>query len=184
MSNTIQTQLWEIAVDHYGYVTSDDAHRLDINVVELGKLAHRNQLQRVGYGIYRFAQLPVTQYDPYQVAVLWAGSRGSLSHDTAIDLYELAEANPDLIHLTVPVGYRPRRQDGDLYVVHHGDLADADVRLFEGIPIVKPAVAIAQVIETGMPTHLVRHAIETARGRGQITTNQQSSLSVALEQRC
>lgn len=183
MAGRIQAQLWEIALDQHGYVTSENARRLKINVVELGKLAHRSQLQRIGYGIYRFAQLPVTQFDAYMLAVLWTGGRGVLSHDTALELYELADVNPDKIHLTVPPGYRPRRRDGDLYTVHRQHLDAAQVRRFEGIPIVKPAVAIDQVIENGVAAHLVRQAIETARNRGQITDVEREALDAKLQKR-
>jgi len=183
MAGRIQRQLWEVALDQDGYVTTDDAHRLGINVVELGKLAHRGQLERIGYGIYRFPQLPPTQYAPYLLAVLWTGSRGALSHATAIELYELAEINPNRIHVTVPPGYRPRRQGGELYAVHHQQLDAADVGRFEGIPIVKPAVAIHQVIDDGTPSHLVRQAIETARNRGQVTSAEHDALDTKLQER-
>jgi len=183
MTGRIQAQLWEVALDQDGYVTTHDAGRLGINVVELGKLAYRHQLQRVAHGIYRFAQLPPTEFAPYTLAVLWADGRAALAHATAIDLYDLADVNPDTIHLTVPPGYRPRRQGGDLYTVHHQSLDADQVRRFEGIPIVTPAVAIAQVIDDGTAGHLIRQAIETARNRGQITPAEQTALTAKLQER-
>src|SRR2546430_10207 len=65
MAGRIQAKLWEIALDQHGFVTSRDARALGINVVELGKLSHRHQLEHVGYGIYRFPQLPATPLDAY-----------------------------------------------------------------------------------------------------------------------
>jgi len=183
MAGKIQAQLWEIALDQDGYVTTADAGRLGINVVELGKLAHRRQLKHVAHGIYRFEQLPPTQFAPYTLAVLWTGSRGVLAHATAIDLYELADVNPDKIDLTVPRGYRPRRQGGDLYRVHHQDLTANQVRRFEGIPIVTHVVAIDQIIDDGTPSHLIRQALETARNRGDITAADQDALEAKLRKR-
>jgi len=183
MAGKIQAQLWEVALDQDGYVTTADAGRLGINVVELGKLAHRRQLEHVAHGIYRFPQLPPTQFAPYTLAVLWTGSRGVLGHATAIDLYELADVNPDRIHLTVPRGYRPRRQGGGLYRVHHQDLGTEQVRRFERIPIVTHVVAIEQIIEDGTPSHLIRQAVEKARTRGEITNADQAALEAALGRR-
>jgi predicted transcriptional regulator of viral defense system len=45
-------------------------------------LSSRGQLERVAQGVYRFPQLPVTEYDPYMLAVLWTGVPAAcLSHD-------------------------------------------------------------------------------------------------------
>ena len=183
MAGRIQAKLWEVALDQYGYVTTEDARRLGINVVELGKLAYRKQLGRVAYGIYRFEQLPVSQFDPYMLATLWAGGRGVLSHDTALDLYELSDINPAKIHLTVPDGYRPRRQGGDLYEVHHENLNEAQIRRHEGILIVTVPTAIDQAIRTGVPTHLLRQALTTARDRGTLTKAEHGKLTRRLEAR-
>jgi predicted transcriptional regulator of viral defense system len=32
--------------------------------------------------------------------------RGTLSHDTALDLHELCDINPAQIHITIPTAYR------------------------------------------------------------------------------
>lgn len=64
---SIRKRLWEVALDQNGYVTSEDARKLGIPVVELGKLAYHGRLQRVAYGIYRFDELPVTPVDSYQL---------------------------------------------------------------------------------------------------------------------
>lgn len=183
MAGRIQTELWERALDAHGYVTSADARELGVNVVELGKLSARKQLTHIGYGVYRFPQFPVSAYEPYLIAVLWTGGRGALSHATAIDLYDLADVNPDTIHVTVPVGYRPRRRDGEAYTVHHQDLGTTDVRRFENIPIVKPAIAIDQIINDRVGSHLVRQAIETARNRGQISQPEEQALTNKLDAR-
>ena len=42
-------------------------------------------------------------------AVLWTGRRGALSHETALDLFELSDVNPSAIHLTVPRAFRTRK---------------------------------------------------------------------------
>lgn len=183
MAGKIQAQLWDIALDAHGYVTTNDARRLGIDGIELVKLAHRGQLDHAGHGIYRFPQLPTTQVAPYMLAVLWTGGRGVLSHATALELYELSEINPDRIHLTVPHHYRPRRRGGELYLIHHEDLEGEQIGRFEGIPIVEPAVAIAQAIDSGTAGYLVRQAVATARNRGEIGEREQELLEAKLAER-
>ncbi|MEX0834976.1 MAG: type IV toxin-antitoxin system AbiEi family antitoxin domain-containing protein, partial [Nitriliruptor sp.] len=165
----------------YGYVSTADAHELDIPVVELGKLAHRGRLEQVAYGIYRFPELPAGEYGPYLLATLWAGRRGVLSHETVLALHDLGDLNPTSIHLTVPVGYRPRRRGGQLYTVHQQDLEEADLGWFEGIRTVTPRVAIVQCISDGTATYLTRQATEMARGRGLLTADERDHLTGLLE---
>ncbi len=181
MVESYRQQLFEVALDQYGYVNTADAHELGIPVVELGKLAHRGRLERVAYGIYRIPELPAGEYGPYLLATLWAGRRGVLSHETVLALHELGDLNPTTIHLTVPVGYRPRRQGGQLYTVHHQDLEDVDLDWFEGIRTVTPRVAIGQCIRDGTPTYLTRQATEIARDRGLLTTAERDHLAALLE---
>jgi hypothetical protein len=50
-------------------------------------------------------------------AVLWTGrTNAALSHETALDLLELADVNPDGVHVTAPSGARVRRQGGERVV--------------------------------------------------------------------
>lgn len=110
-------------VDH-GYVTLRNADDLAIDGYAVRMLAARGQLERVAHGVYRFPQFPAGEYDPYMLAVLWTGDAGAcLSHDTALASYEVCDINPDRIHVTLPKGRRIRRRGGELYVVHHEDLA-------------------------------------------------------------
>ncbi|MPZ00543.1 MAG: hypothetical protein GEU97_21705 [Actinophytocola sp.] len=183
MAGRIQAKLWEVALDQHGYVTSADARALGINVVELGKLAYRRQLERVGYGVYRFPQLPVDEFDAHMLATLWAGSRGVLSHDTALELYELCDINPDKIHITVPGRYQPRRRGGELYVVHREDLGSEQVRRFENIPIVTAITAIDQGIRSGVPSYLLRQAVQAARTRGLVPREAEADLVRRIEER-
>jgi predicted transcriptional regulator of viral defense system len=185
MATKIREKLWEVALDQHGFVTTADAHRLGIPIVELGKLAARGKLERVGYGLYRFAELPVTPLDSYMEATLWPRGQGVLSHDTALDLYEFCDINPRTIHITIAKSgrYQPRRGGRGSYGVHREDLSADEVGRLEGIPIVKPAVAIRQCIETSVQTHLIAQAIERARATGSITSNEYEHLAELLGRR-
>jgi predicted transcriptional regulator of viral defense system len=180
MVKTARARLWNVAVDQYGYVTTADAHGLGIAVVELGKLHARGKLERPGYGIYRFPEFPVSARDPYMLAVLWAGGRGVLSDGTALEVYELCDVNPDRIHLTVPPGYRPRREGGHLYVVHHRGLSQDERGWWEGIPTITPATAIRQAVEGAVPRHLATQALATGRAQGVITAAEADELGARL----
>ena len=182
---TAQEQLWEIALDQHGFVTTEDARALCVTAHALKLLATRGTLRREAHGVYRFERFPASIADDYQQAVLWTGRPdAALSHETALDLLELADVNPDRIHVTVTVGARVRRQGGELIVVHEEDLLPGDVGWWEGIGCVTAAAAIRQVIEAGATqVHLINQAVEAARERGSITEEVRGTLLTRLEAR-
>lgn len=81
---TVKEALWDVAVEQYGYVTIRDAKQLGIDENAVWMLAARGGLERAAHGVYRFPQLPVTERDPYMLAVLWtATDRTCLSPATS-----------------------------------------------------------------------------------------------------
>ncbi|MBI3179490.1 MAG: type IV toxin-antitoxin system AbiEi family antitoxin domain-containing protein, partial [Deltaproteobacteria bacterium] len=165
-------RVWEkafaVAIEQYGYVTFADLERLGGDPVRLRQWHQHGKIERAGHGIYRFPQIPVTPLDPYMLATLWPAGRGVLSHETALDLHDLCDVNPDKIHITLPPNYRPRRRGGVGYVLHRESLHEDAVTRHQGIPVVTPAVAIRQALDGATPRQLVRQAIETARRTGRV----------------
>jgi predicted transcriptional regulator of viral defense system len=182
MPKTARTRLFEIAVDHYGFVTTEDAADLGIATGELSKLAARGRLRHVAYGIYRFPEMPESAQDPYMLATLWAGPHAVLSHDTTLALYGLCDVNPLKIHVAVPPGYRNRRKNGGAYVLHNEYIDPADIGWWEAIPAVRPAVAIRQAAEGAVPVYLARQAIDNGLDRGILRTQQAAELTRSLGQ--
>jgi predicted transcriptional regulator of viral defense system len=181
---TARTDLWDVALDNYGYVTVRDATDLGIDRLTVDKLAHRGGLEHAARGVYRFPQFPTTEYDPYMLAVKWTGvPEACLSHDTALAAYDVCDINPDRIHITVPTAKRLRRRGGELYVVHYQDLARKDITWWEQIPTATLETAIGQCIDTGVPTYLLRQAITTATDRGRLRKDAATGLGNRLEAR-
>ncbi len=162
----IWEQAFDIAVDQYGFITFEDLRGMGADPVRLRRWNQAGKVARVGHGIYRFPQIPATALDPYMLATLWPSGRGVLSHDTALELHELCDVNPEKIHITIPSGYRPRRDGGEHYIVRRAKLAEETKTYHEGIPIVTPALAVAQGLEAGVPAHLMRQALDRGERRG------------------
>ncbi|MDR0365644.1 MAG: hypothetical protein LBH68_02260 [Bifidobacteriaceae bacterium] len=168
---TIRERLWEAALDQYGYVTSGDAARLNIPDGELPKLAARRKLVRVAQGVYRFPEFAVSPNDQLMEAVLWTRDPlAALSHESALDAYELSDVNPDVIHVTVPRRKNPIRRNNmpAEYVIHYQDLEPGQRGWWEQIPTVAPATAIDQAMLTTARPDLIRQAIDQALSRGLI----------------
>jgi len=118
------------------------------------------------------------------LAVLWArADEACLSHETALDAYEISDVNPNVIHVTVGKNRRLRRVGGDDYVVHHEDLAPEQVAWWQEVPTVTAPTAIAQCIAYGTPTYLLRQALERGHDQGYLTTAERAHLTQTLEER-
>jgi len=176
--------LREIALDQHGYVTTVQALEEGVTHADLSKMVTRGRLSRVGHGVYRVPLIPVTEFDQYRLALLWTGIDGAvLSHETALQAWEISDINPARIHLTVPRGHRLRRAGGDGYAVHYENLASRQVTWWQEMPVTDVQTTIAQCIGSGVSTYLLKQAIDRA-GRGrQLGPEQQIELVRRLEER-
>lgn len=176
--------LWEVAEAQHGFVTALQAAELGVSKGAVQMLVHRGTLDRAAFGVYRFPRFPVSQYDPYMVAVLWTRApEACLSHETALDAYEISDVNPNVIHVTVATGRRLRRGGGEAYEIHHQDLAAAQIGWWQEIPTVTAVTAVEQCLAYGTPTYLLRQALERGHRQGYLTTADRDRLELALETR-
>lgn len=166
----------EVAGTQRGFVTPADALGVDVNPVELRKMAGRGRLEHLAHGVYRFVAFPRAANDELMQAVLWSGGRAVASGESALALYALCDVNPRFVHITVPPGYRPRRRGGELYQVRTEALSPDEIDEHEGIPVVTPVKAIAQAATSGLDPRLVEQAIDTARRRDLISHQQEQML--------
>lgn len=98
----------EIALDHYGYVTTQAAAEAGVPAVELPKLAARGGLENVAYGLYRMTDVPTTVYDQFAEALLRTGEGAYLHGESVLALFGLADVNPRQIKVAVPRRARPK----------------------------------------------------------------------------
>ncbi|KAA1429965.1 hypothetical protein F0402_16510 [Mycolicibacter arupensis] len=177
-------RLREVALDQHGFVTTAQALDEGVSHAEMSTMVARDRLQRVAHGVYRVPQVAETEFDQYQLAVLWTGAaEACLSHDTALAAWEVSDINPDRIHLTVARHRRIRRAGGGLYVVHNQDLDASQVTWWQGIPTANVPTATAQCIKSGVPTYLIRQALDRAGRTSLLPTVDAEQLAMALEAR-
>ncbi len=162
---TIMDQILGIAGDQYGYITTRQATDAGIPPVELRKLAQRGRLNHPAHGVYRVTTFPHRANEELMEATLWADGRGVISHESALVAWGLADVNPQLIHVTVPPPYRPRKQGGNLYRIWTHDLETSEIDEVDGIPTVTPERAIIDAAQAGLQRRFVEQAILAARNR-------------------
>lgn len=173
--------LWDVAADQHGYFTIQQALDLGITRQAVNQLAHRGTVDRASFGVFRFPRYPASAADPYMLAVLWTRApEAALSHETALDVFEVSDVNPGVIHVTVGRGRRLRRTGSSQYAIHAQDLTPAQLTWWEEVPVVTLATAISQCLDIGTPTYLLRQAIENGHTQGRLPTKARDGLAARL----
>ncbi|MFN8108497.1 MAG: type IV toxin-antitoxin system AbiEi family antitoxin domain-containing protein [Thermoleophilia bacterium] len=183
---TPQRDVIGLAVTQHGVVTAEDAKGLGVDTVRLRQMAARGVLRRASQGVYRLTDLdPGTGLGQYMEAALWPrGVRGVISHETALDLHDLCDVNPNRIDVTVPSAHRPHsREVPPLLRLHRRDIDLREVADLRGLPIVTPVRAILDGVESGVRDDLLRQAITTLRNRGELRPRDEERLFAALHAR-
>jgi len=177
-------RLREVALDQHGFVTTAQALEEGVSSAELSTMVARGRLARPAHGVYRVPQVAATEFDQYQLAVLWTGApEACLSHDTALAAWEISDINPGVIHLTVAGSRRIRRAGGERFVVHREDLEPSAVTWWQGVRTVTVATAIAQCIASGVPSYLIRQALDRAARTSLLPPEERERLTQELETR-
>lgn len=177
-------RLREVALDQHGFITTAQAIEDGVSHAELSTMVARRRIERVAHGVYRVPQVAEAEYDQYQLAVLWTGApEACLSHDTALEVWGVTDINPDRIHVSVARCRRLRRAGGERYVIHYEDLTSQQVTWWQGIRIVTVPTAIAQGIASGVPTYLIRQALDRAGRTSILSAADRDRLVVDLEAR-
>ena len=173
--------LVELAAEQFGLITLADTRAVGYRDSSVAQMARRGRLERVSQGVYRIPFMPGGRLGPYMEAALWpVGMRGVLSHETALELWEVSDVNPAKIHITVPRAHRPQREVPASYLVHREDLAAADVTEIEGVPVVTLERAIRECAADHLGLDLLDQAVRNGRGRGLLTAKQVAALTSDL----
>jgi predicted transcriptional regulator of viral defense system len=143
---TYRRDLWEVAAEHHGIVTTRQAEDAGVPGVEVRKLAARGALTRIGHGVYRHDGVPADEWTELTATLARAGENAFLEGDTVLAMFNLALVNPPKIFIGTPhrrrtpppphtvVTFRPHVTEDDL--TNHEGLRCVTVRraLLDGVP--------------------------------------------------
>jgi predicted transcriptional regulator of viral defense system len=160
-----------LAEEKDGLVTADEARKAGFTDSVLARLAQRGRIERTSRGVYRIPWLTPGSFSQYREAVLWAmANRGpdrvAISPSTALAVYKISDANPNMIHLTVPKAARLRREKPKGVILHREDITPEDITVHDGIPLTTIGKTVADLLSAGSRIDLVRQAISDARREG------------------
>ena len=89
-----------------------------------------------------------------------------LEHDTALIVYGISDASPNVVHLTVPRKARLRRMRPKWVRLHRADLARGEMKVHEGLPVTTVARTVQDMLASSGRVSLARQAISGARREG------------------
>jgi predicted transcriptional regulator of viral defense system len=162
--------LFMLASEQAGYFTTAQAADYGISPSLLSYHTVSGTMLRAHPGVYRFRDYPWTPREQVVAAWLAVGKESTvISHESALDLWDLTDLIPDAIHLTVP---RSRRHLPHLPGVRihttMRPLAPDDVWPFESVQATSPQRTLLDVASAGASPEHVIVGIRQARGRGWI----------------
>lgn len=180
MPGKVFLEVLEIAREQHGFVRAADLREIGVDPKRLGDYRRRGLADHLGYGVYRLRIVPPGEWDEYMLASVWPAGRGVLSHETALDLHELCDVNPNHVDITVPEGYRTHRQVPAAYRLHARGLQTDEITSVQGVPVVTPMRAIADGIASGLRLTLVEQAIENGERQAAIHAEAAEDLRARL----
>jgi predicted transcriptional regulator of viral defense system len=175
--------LGRVAASQAGFVTTKQTEEAGFHRNALRHHARTGgRLDRAGRGLYRLRFYPSSPFDHVAAAWMLAGSKiAVVSHESALELYDLSDVIPVKVHLTLPRRYRHRAAPtGVRYHFPREPLGDGEVRSVHGLPTTSPERTIADALEAGTQPEQIEMAVRQAVDRALTTPRR---LRVAVQGR-
>jgi len=165
--------LYRLAESQAGYFMAQQALAAGMDRSTLRHHARPGgRYQRIRRGLYRLRHFPSTPHE-HVVAVWLALSNvpAIVSHESALELYDLSDVIPNAVHVTVPRekrGQRPR-PGVRFHTLEHPPSAN-EIRRVAGVLATGPERTIVDSLEAGTQLEQIELAVGQALERGLTTT--------------
>lgn len=164
-------ELFGIAAGQHGHFTTAQAKASGFSDSLLSYHVQTGRFQRIYRGVFRFRDYPTHPNDEIAAAWLAVGrDTAVVSHECALDLLELSDVVPYVVHLTVPRAMRrsPRIPGVRIHTTSQG-LEKGETLVREGIRITNVPRTIVDTAEAGTGPEQIEMAIHQSIRRGMTT---------------
>lgn len=168
--------IFEIAADSHGLITSKQASAINITSNELVQYAKRGRLEKVGHGLYKLVRWIPEQNDAYAWAVEVVGEDALLYGESVLAMLELTPTNPNYMHIATPRRTR-RKLPGNFRVKRIEGINPG--AYYDGIPSQSVYDAILSCKMSIIPERLI-DAARKAKMQGFITESQYRTLKAKI----
>jgi predicted transcriptional regulator of viral defense system len=170
-----ETALSAIAQEQGGYFTSKQAKSAGYSYFDQHYHTTKGDWLRIRRGIYRLLNYPLPLRDDLIVMTLLSHDRAgnpqaTVSHETALAVHGISDANPSRIDLIVPPTYRKKMPAS--VVLHKAMLSPKDWEQREGYRITTPLRTILDTARTQSAWPYLTDAIYDALQKGLVRASQ------------
>jgi predicted transcriptional regulator of viral defense system len=137
----------ENAFRQAGYFTAHQAKEAGFTAQSQKYHADRGSWVRIDRGLYRLAEWPSHEFDPYSRWYTWSEARGVISHASAAVIHAIGDLNPREVHLTRTGEHRTRLTG---VVLHSGDLADEDINARDTFRVTTPTRTVLDLADSAI----------------------------------
>ncbi len=164
--------LGRVAESQGGYVTTAQAEEAGFHRNALRHHAREGgRLEHAGRGLYRLRFYPSSPFDHIAAAWMLTGAEiAVVSHESALELYDLSDVIPSKVHLTLPRRYRHRKAPVGVRLHYPREpLAGGEVRRVHGLPTTSVERTILDSLEAGTQPEQIEMAVQQAVDRALTT---------------
>jgi predicted transcriptional regulator of viral defense system len=164
--------LYGVAESQAGYFTAAQAIAAGMDRSTLRHHARPGgRYERVRRGLYRLRHFPSSPHE--HVVAAWLGlsdAEAVVSHESALELYELSDVIPTAVHISLPRAKRGQRPRAGVrfHTLARPPVA-SDVRRVYGVPVTTPERSIVDSLEAGTQPEQIELTIREALERGLTT---------------
>lgn len=165
-------RLYEAAESQQGYFTAKQAKASGFDERNHPYHVRAGNWIRERRALYRLSRFPAADRPDLVLNSLWSKDRkgevqGTFSHETALTLYELSDAMPARLHMTVPPGFRRSAPPPKGLVLHSALLRAEDIETRRGYRVTRPLRTLADLVSEGrFSPDLLKQAAREALDRG------------------
>lgn len=163
--------IYEIAADNYGLITTAQAKEIGVTGVELSRWVNNGRLAKKGTGVYRVSHYIPTENDKFAEAIALTGPGSFLFGEAVLAKEGLALANPPVLTIGSPRRVR-RKLPAWIETVRANGVPTT---CYDGIPSQTLASAIQTCKTRIMPSRLLE-ATEQGWKRGLLNREEFNAL--------
>jgi len=162
----LRRRLTRLAATQSGYFTAAQARDVGYSYQAQKYHVDHGNWQKVDRGLFRLPEWPPGEHEDLVRWTLWSRGKAVVSHETALVVHNLGDANPTRVHLTVPPGFSARAPGA---VLHYGEIPSNDVEQFEGYRVTTPLRTLLDVAADGFELDQFTTAVRDALDQGMVT---------------
>jgi predicted transcriptional regulator of viral defense system len=163
--------LYRVAESQAGYFTAEHALGAGMDRSTLRHHARPGgRYQRVRRGLYRLRHFPSSPHEHVVAGWLDLPNPAAVSHESALELYDLSDVIPNAVHITLPRAMRGQRpRPGVRFHTLAHPPGPTETRRVKGVLATNPERTIVDSLEAGTQLEQIELAVHQSLDRGLTT---------------